>query len=153
MLESFHLIRIHIERDAKSIVTTILKTCNLSTEYVDKIKSTVRTNRANSSAPSPTGGDTFYGNSKWSDDAAYETIRKAKLEKTLRGWLNINLDKARERADALSGLRDEVKKLEVWFVFFVVNKKPTNVAFPHHLENHCASTGIARHSIRLRLEC
>lgn len=87
---------------------------------MDKIKAAPaaehqqRTNRSASS----TAGDTFYGNAARYDDDAYETIQRAKLEKTLRGWLKSNLDKAHERAGGLAELRDEVQKLEVYYCIF-----------------------------------
>lgn len=85
--EKFKLIRIHIDRspDTKQIIKNILETCSLSTDYLDKIKST-STPSSSSRKPSP-GPDTFYGGeqSPFSDEyEIYAKIKKAKQEKTLR---------------------------------------------------------------------
>lgn len=85
--DTLKLIRIHINGnpDTKQIIQSILRTCSLSTEYVDNIKSTKPPKSSLGSQTRP-GTDTFYGQrSPFSDEYEIkEKIKKAKQEKTMR---------------------------------------------------------------------
>lgn len=104
---SFKLIHIAIDRrqrDSKTIIRTLLQCCDLSTEFVDAIRSSSPT-KAQHSDLSPQrrasryqqqrtrrpddGGDAFYGSAyadERADDEAdeQERIRKVKRERTLK---------------------------------------------------------------------
>lgn len=85
-IDKFKLIRINIERrrDTKEIIKNILESCSLSTEYVDKIRSSPVARNANASGRN--SGDSHYGmKSPFSDEyEIFNRIKKAKQEKTLR---------------------------------------------------------------------
>lgn len=95
--ENFKQIHISIDRrqlDTKTILRTLLLSCDLSTAFVDTIKSTATTSSTSSSssrqqrsrtAPSAyPSGDTFYGSAAYDDpDELLNRIRKVKRDKTL----------------------------------------------------------------------
>lgn len=99
---NFKLIRISIDRrhsDAKTIIQTLLKSCDLPTDFVDAIRSTNQSSSSSSSSSSQShqqrrrppnmrqsaSGDTFYGSAAYDDpqDIA-DRIRKVKRDKTLK---------------------------------------------------------------------
>lgn len=117
--DKFKLIRINIERrrDAKTIIKDILETCSLSTEYLDQIKTSPAQGRGTRSGTTEksTRGDTFHGEQQSPFSNEYDIwgrIKHAKQEKTLKAWLEANLNKAHTRSAALGELRDDVRKLE-----------------------------------------
>lgn len=107
------LIRVPIERtlDAKRVLKRILQSCDLPTEYIDTIKSqpeargervTPKTRNYTEERP-PSGIFDEY--------EIYRDIKRTQEERTLTGWLRMNVDVARERQKNLLGLRDEIQRL------------------------------------------
>ncbi|RZC31974.1 T-cell activation inhibitor, mitochondrial, partial [Asbolus verrucosus] len=110
---SFRLIRIHInERDVREAVLTILKTCDLPTEYVDKIpkppkpKETVRVNSSTIDFSKINEDDPVFG-----PIVMRQRMDEAKEALKLRNWLAKNRKSALEKNEANRPLREEVDRL------------------------------------------
>lgn len=107
------MVRVPVERsaDAKKVLRRILQSCELSTEYLDKMPQMAEKpeqKRANSTFTAREPEDIF------SDEyVIFQNINRTKDEKTLSGWLRNNIDTALQRKNSLLGLREEIKKLEV----------------------------------------
>lgn len=110
------LIRVPIERtvDTKRVIKGILSSCDLSTEFVDKIESKTPPPPSPNDGPRPFGSN-FYQETPppgvFDEKVIYRDIRRAQEERTLSGWLKEHLDLAQERQESLVGLREEIQKL------------------------------------------
>ncbi|XP_059616479.1 T-cell activation inhibitor, mitochondrial [Phlebotomus argentipes] len=106
------MVRVPVERsaDAKRVLKKILQSCELSTEYLDKIPQMPEKpelKRVNYNFTQQDPEDIF------SDEyVIFQNINKVKDDKTLNGWLKNNINTALERKNSLLGLREEIKKLE-----------------------------------------
>ncbi|XP_055710524.1 T-cell activation inhibitor, mitochondrial [Phlebotomus papatasi] len=106
------MVRVPVERsaDAKKVLRRILQSCELSTEYLDKMPQMAEKpeqKRANSTFTAREPEDIF------SDEyVIFQNINRTKDEKTLSGWLRNNINTALQRKNSLLGLREEIKKLE-----------------------------------------
>jgi hypothetical protein len=110
---TFRLIKIYIkERDIREAVLTILRTCDLSTEYVDRIpkppppKETVRINTNNIDFSKINENDPVFG-----PIVMRQKINNAKEALKLRNWLRKNYESALEKLAANRPLREEVDRL------------------------------------------
>lgn len=114
--DKFKLVNIKLERsnDAKNVVKRILESCNLPTDYVDKIK-------FEPLSPSPKDFSEYatnnpYGDINYSSEfynfEQYYQAQKQNEEKTLKEWLKNNISIARERKQGLDDLKEEVNKLQ-----------------------------------------
>lgn len=111
--KAHRFVKVPIERtvDMKRVLTVILKSYDLSTEFVDKMKAAPvetsagrdRTNANNYQETPPPG--------VFDEDLIYKDIKRTQEEKTLSGWLKENLDLAQERQESQIGLREEIQKL------------------------------------------
>lgn len=105
------LVRVPIERtlDTKRVVKRILESCDLSTEYVDKMKSSAK------EPPKHRQSMDYHQESPppgvFDEDVIYRDIKRSQDERSLSAWLRGNLDLALERQTALVGLREEIQKL------------------------------------------
>ncbi|KAJ8672504.1 hypothetical protein QAD02_003763 [Eretmocerus hayati] len=116
----FTLVNIQLnEQDVRKAIISILKTCNLPTTFVDKIKEERQSN-SNSSSNQSRGGHTFSGEdidfSQWEDDPMYASIlmrRKVNtVPDTLKAYLDRNVNDAHIKFEACKPVRSEVQKLE-----------------------------------------
>lgn len=107
------LVRVPIERtvDTKRVIKKILESCDLPTDYVDKLKAASSPPRDTSNTPQ----ENFYKESAppgvFDEDLVYRDIRSTREARFLSGWLKEHLDLAQERQEALIGLRLEIKRL------------------------------------------
>lgn len=110
------LIRVPIERtvDTKRVIKGILSSCDLSTEFVDKIKTKLPPPPPPNDGQRPFGGN-FYEEKPppgvFDEEVIYRDIKKAQEERTLSGWLKKHLGVAQERQESLVELREEIQKL------------------------------------------
>ncbi|XP_044266173.1 T-cell activation inhibitor, mitochondrial [Tribolium madens] len=111
---TFRLIKIYIsERDIREAVLTILRACDLPTEYVDKIpkppepkKETVRINTNNIDFSKVNENDPIFG-----PIVMRQKINEAKEALKLKNWLVKNYQSALEKLEANRPLREEVDRL------------------------------------------
>lgn len=92
IVDKFKLVKIQLERnpDTKLIIKRILETCNLSTNYIDKIKTPIVSRydgkNFNSKTNMNSGNEGSFHGTSFQDE--YETyymkIKKVKQEKTLK---------------------------------------------------------------------
>lgn len=106
------------ERDTKSFVTKILKTCDLETSYVEKIASEpVSPKRSSNYQQTPSGVkytvDDNEGQFTEEFDLFQFKVRKAKEDEKLEKFIRKNIDLAQIRTKALDDLREEVQKLKI----------------------------------------
>lgn len=117
----FRLVKVplHKERDTKTFVMQILKTCDLDTSYVEKLKlpdlpSTLRNSSHFKNAPGVKYTvDDNDGQFSEEFDLFQFKVRKAKEDETLEKFIKKNMDLAQIRAMALEAMREEVQKLKV----------------------------------------
>lgn len=109
--QGHRLVRVPIERtlDTKRVVKCILESCDLSTEYVDKMKSSPK------EPPKHRQSMDYHQESPppgvFDEEQIYRDIKRSQEERSLSAWLRGNLDLAQERQTALVGLREEIQKL------------------------------------------
>lgn len=94
-------------RDTKLIVKRVLESCKLSTDYVDSIKSASKPSQSPNFPSYGFGPNVNYENFYHSPENIKD-IRK----KTLKSWINENIDTAQQRSKDLEKLKEEVLKLE-----------------------------------------
>uniref|UniRef100_A0A1L8E2U1 Putative t-cell activation inhibitor mitochondrial n=1 Tax=Nyssomyia neivai TaxID=330878 RepID=A0A1L8E2U1_9DIPT len=106
------MVRVPVERsaDPKRVLKKILQSCDLSTEYLDKMPQTPE-------RPERRRVNYTFTQHQPEDDLSdefviFQNINKVKDDKTLTGWLRNNFDMALQRKNNLLGLREEIKKLE-----------------------------------------
>uniref|UniRef100_A0A182JF51 Uncharacterized protein n=1 Tax=Anopheles atroparvus TaxID=41427 RepID=A0A182JF51_ANOAO len=132
---TFNLIKVPLERtvDAKVLLRRILESCNLPTEYVDKMPST-KNSTAPPSGTHPEGFQQQQQNSFYyrkrseynfgkeqadDDDSPFEKefdlfqfrIKKVRENETLKKWLRKHVVTATVRTKAVQELQEEVQKL------------------------------------------
>ncbi|XP_052868518.1 T-cell activation inhibitor, mitochondrial [Anopheles cruzii] len=128
---TFHLIKVPLERtiDTKLVLRRILESCNLSTDFVDKMQTT----DAGSSTQTRATFDEFqqrpqqsfyykkrseynFGKERATDDEEFDMfqfrIKKVRENETLKKWLRTNVVTAAVRTKAVQELREEVEKLK-----------------------------------------
>ncbi|KAJ3654985.1 hypothetical protein Zmor_014134 [Zophobas morio] len=112
---TFRLINIHIrERDIREAVLTILKTCELPTEYVDKIpkppepKETICINSNNIDFSKVNENDPIFA-----PIIMRRKVDDAKKAMRLKNWLAKNYKGALEKWEANRPLREEVDRLRL----------------------------------------
>ncbi|CAD7078871.1 unnamed protein product [Hermetia illucens] len=123
--DTFKLVKISLGRsnDTKVVIKRILESCNLPTDYVDKIKAV---SKADGTSNSPFDDlSRFYDIDENSNQNPFRDInfssdfvefeknfraRKENEEKTLKGWLNNNVSTAHERSKGIEELKEEVYK-------------------------------------------
>ncbi|XP_055386140.1 T-cell activation inhibitor, mitochondrial [Condylostylus longicornis] len=115
--DSFKLVKISLERnsDVKFVIKKLLQSVNLSTEFVDKIKSSNISKLHNVNANGSHQTQQKHQDVYYSDFQNYEyEFRKSaqQVEKTLVSWLSDNGSTARERDKDLQELKEEVIKLQ-----------------------------------------
>lgn len=108
------LVRVPIERtvDTKRVVKRILESCDLSTEFVDKMKEPPPQPKS-SIDPMPPSASEYPPSGVFDEEQMYRDMRRTQDERNLRAWLGENLDVAAERQEALVGLREEIQRLRV----------------------------------------
>lgn len=111
------LVRVPIERsvDPKRVLQQILKSCELSTKYIDSMKSEPVKRSSSSSSTKRTSASQYEEEPPpgfYDADIIYRNIKKRQEERSLDGFLKANLELAKERRDSLVGLRDEIEKLQ-----------------------------------------
>lgn len=118
ILVSFRLIKIHLrDRDIRSAIITILKSCDLSTDYVDGIYSQTP----------PPKEDVFY-KVKYKNDIDFSKVnenhpmyahmamqrkmREAQDASKLRNWLKNNFQDALDKTQKGAYYKEEIKTLQ-----------------------------------------
>uniref|UniRef100_A0A1B0CN04 ABC transporter domain-containing protein n=1 Tax=Lutzomyia longipalpis TaxID=7200 RepID=A0A1B0CN04_LUTLO len=106
------MVRVPVERsaDPKKVLKKILQSCDLSTEYLDKMPQAPERperRRVNYTFTQQQQDDVFED-----EFVIFQNINKARDDKTLNGWIKNNIDMALQRKNNLLGLREEIKKLE-----------------------------------------
>ena len=112
------LVRVPIERtvNTKLVVKKILESCELSTEYVDKMKD------AKGPPPPPPPRDFSHEYPPPppgvfdETEFVYRDVKKAQEDKNLSGFLRENITLAQVRQESLVGLREEIHKLRLELV-------------------------------------
>lgn len=122
----FRLIKVplHIERDTKSFVCNILRSCNLETSYVENITSeppspqhsTYNNNNSNN-YQQPRAGikytvDDNDGQFTEEFDLFHLKLRQSRADETLLKFVKKNIDIATIRTKALEDLREDIQKLK-----------------------------------------
>ncbi|XP_039433248.1 T-cell activation inhibitor, mitochondrial [Culex pipiens pallens] len=125
----FKLVKVQMERttDTKLVLRKILESCNLSTEFVEKMVSTAATttaggsSRGQKSRSSSTGGggQTYRRRAEQDEESPFESefdifqfrVKKARENESLKYWLRKHLVTATVRMRALQEMKDEDEKL------------------------------------------
>lgn len=118
--DSFKLIQIRLERtqEPKMVIKKLLESCNLSTDYIETIKSVQNSNTQNVAAAygSYRTSASPYGDIKYGSefqDFEFTFREKSKNDrKELRSWLKNNKSEALARSKDLDSLKEEVSKLQ-----------------------------------------
>ncbi|KAK4879837.1 hypothetical protein RN001_007983 [Aquatica leii] len=113
----FRLININLEDgDIRNVVLTVLKCCNLSTTYVDKIP--IPKNSDNNKVHiyqdldfSDLENDPFYSISLMN-----QRIKQKRDDYKLKSWLSSNYSVARERTESHRPVREELSRLKANFL-------------------------------------
>ncbi|XP_053693984.1 T-cell activation inhibitor, mitochondrial [Sabethes cyaneus] len=128
---TFNLVKVPLERtvDPKIFLRKILESCNLSTEYLDKIPSGTssgdKSQRSRSSSDTGSYNESFTYRKRTEDgsdnqeESPFESefdvfqfrIKKARENESLKLWLQKHMVTANVRTRALQELKDEVEKL------------------------------------------
>ncbi|XP_058452037.1 T-cell activation inhibitor, mitochondrial [Malaya genurostris] len=121
----FNLIKVPLERttDTKLVLRKILQSCNLSTDYVDKMSSessstSVKGHRSRSSSDD-SRDSSFVHRKRPDEDSPFESefdifqfrVKKARENESLKFWLQKHMITANVRTKGLQELKDEVEKL------------------------------------------
>lgn len=120
----FKLVKVPLERttDTKLVLKKILESCNLSTEFVEKMASTATSGgsaKGQKSRSSSAGGPTYRRRAEQEEESPFESefdifqfrVKKARENESLKYWLRKNLVTATVRMRALQEMKDEDEKL------------------------------------------
>jgi len=119
-LNPFRLVKVSMQRkDTKSFVSSILKTCDLETDYIEKIvqqQSPKRYSTGSSDSSSRPNVkynvDSNEGQFSEEFDLFQFKVRKAREDETLEKFIKMNIDIAQIRTKSLDDLKEEVQKLK-----------------------------------------